>query len=194
MSEPQRKIIDMTADEYGVFGFQALSFVDNPATQAGFIHLSEMLKLSMFDEEKRIVYGPILIPDQLIFRVDDKTNEEFYIRFNEETIKNVAYGMMHTGSQANHTVMHAVPVDGCTIVETWLKHSDVDKSVSLGFDSSFAVGTWFVGTRVDNKDVWKDIKSGKLRGYSIEAMMANVDAALMQDSAMLLEIENALRS
>lgn len=183
----------MVADEYGVFGFKALSFVDNPAIQSNFIHLSDMVKLSKFDDEQRIVYGPVLIPEQLIYRVDEETNEEYYIRFSAESIRNVAYGMMRVGAQSSHTVMHKVPVEGCAIVQTWLKHSDVDKSVSLGFDTSFAVGTWFVGTRVDNDRLWSDIKAGKVRGYSIEALMTDVDAALLNDEALILEIENALK-
>ena len=42
----------------------------------------------------------------------------------------------------------------------------MDKSKLYGFD--LPNGTWFVKMKIENDDLWKEIKSGSLRGLSIE--------------------------
>ena len=64
---------------------------------------------------------------------------------------------------------HQVPVAGITTVETWMKEGQSDKSVELGISPKLPVGTWFIGQLVEDDTVWNDVKSGVLKGFSIEA-------------------------
>lgn len=62
--------------------------------------------------------------------------------------------------QYNVTVQHEEYANEITIVESWLK-SDLqyDKSVALGLNKDLPVGTWFVGMKCNNIDLWERIRS-----------------------------------
>jgi hypothetical protein len=60
----------------------AVSLVDSPAIEVDWLKLSEELQMSFASQEdKQMLYGPLLIPGKLIFRRDEKTGEEFNIVF-----------------------------------------------------------------------------------------------------------------
>ena len=56
-------------------------------------------------------------------------------------------------------------------VESWIKEGDSDKSKLYGFD--LPNGTWFVKMKIENDDLWQKIKSGELKGLSIEGYFTN---------------------
>jgi hypothetical protein len=76
----------------------------------------------------------------------------------------------------NHTFEHQDKVNGCTVVETWYKESEQDKSAHLGID--VPVGTWMVGTYVQNDNLWEEVKLGKVKGFSIEGVFDHMVAEL----------------
>lgn len=194
MAEKKKKlpVITLGIDDIGRLGFKAASFVDFPAIEENFIFLKNHKQKPVYlaSDERRMVYGPILIPDQLIYRVDEETGEEYYVKFTSETIRAVAYRMMKQGMQNNHTVMHEVEVDGCYIVESWIKENENDKSVALGFD--LPIGTWFIASHVENDAVWAGVKSGEFRGWSIEAYFDEVSVS-MSDEKLLAELQKILK-
>lgn len=192
----KKKIIKMEIGEDDFLGFRALSLVDYPAIEQNFIALAAVHKLTRMDDERRMVYGPVLIPEKPILRINQQTQEEYYIVFSRDVIRKLAYGMMKKARQAEATVMHAVPVGGCTIVETWLKEGESDKSIHLGL-KSMPDGTWFTGMKVDDEQVWTEIKAGTLRGFSIEAMMNEVETQMARDLSpeeqeLIADIEAAI--
>lgn len=68
----------------------------------------------------------------------------------------------------NATYEHKVPVEGMTVVESWIKEDKKnDKSSSYGFNK-LPIGTWFVKMKVNNPEIWDSVKEGKVRGFSIE--------------------------
>lgn len=167
------KIIELVIDEEnfkdGVF---AISLVDEPAIESDFVALSktdDAYKLATVDEEKRIVMGPVLIPDFPILR-KTKDGEPYYILFREKTIRDASQLYMKKGNQANTTLDHQIRVEGATVVETWLKeHEEFDKSNIHQLNAP--VGSWLVSMRIDNDEVWNDyVKTGKVKGFSIEGL------------------------
>jgi hypothetical protein len=46
-----------------------------------------------------------------------------------------------------------------------------DKSKKYGF--SLPKGTWMISMKVDNDEVWNDVKAGKVKGFSIEGYFAD---------------------
>jgi hypothetical protein len=59
-----------------------------------------------------------------------------------------------------------------SVVESWLIEDEVyDKSVKYGFN--LPKGTWMISMKVNNEDVWKDVKDGKVKGFSIEGYFAD---------------------
>ena len=153
----------------------AISLVDEPAIEVNYVHLKKDNKAKkvvfLEDEakEKHMVVGPVLIPDMPIYRNQD--GEEFYIQFSKESIERLAYNYIKQGyNMTSFTAQHQYPVNEVYIVESWLKTTENDKSNDLGFDCP--IGTWFVGAKVNNLDVWEDIKDGKMNGFSVEAFVS----------------------
>lgn len=157
-------------DEEGFAGVYAMSVVDMPAIEVDFVALkkqTDRVKMAEVNEERRMLYGPALIPDQLIYRIDPNTKEEYYAQYDRKVVEQTAHLFFEKNQHHNHTVMHEIPVTGLTVVESWLKEGQSDKSVELGFD--LPDGTWFIGVKVKNDAVWEDVKNGTLKGFSIEA-------------------------
>lgn len=153
----------------------AISLVDEPAIEVNYVHLkkdSKAKKVVFLEDEakeKHMVVGPVLIPDMPIYRNQD--GEEFYIQFSKESIERLAYNYIKRGyNMASFTAQHQYPVNEVYIVESWLKTTENDKSNDLGFDCP--IGTWFVGAKVNNLEVWEDIKDGKMNGFSVEAFVS----------------------
>jgi hypothetical protein len=192
--EKQRKVIRFGIDDEGTLGVDAISLVDIPAIGENWIALkSHEVKLSAIDEERRIVYGAVLIPDKEIYRVDEKTGEEYYIVFPKEVVMRAAHQYLIDGNQGNATVMHERVVGGVSVVESWLKEGESDKSIALGLNPDLPAFTWFVGQRIDNDEMWEKVKAGEVKAFSIEGRFAQLDE-LMMEAQVLTEIEEAIKS
>jgi hypothetical protein len=187
----KKKVVTMTLDENGMKGVYAISFVDQPAIEEQFIALSKQTEVKLSaDEERMMIYSPVLIPEQLILRVNRETEEPYYIKFPSDTIRAAAYAYLKQGNQHEHSFMHNFKVHGCTVVESWVKEGDADKSVHLGFE--LPIGTWFVGIKVDNKELWEKVKSGEVKGISIEGFFDTDETELSKLINELNSIEKEL--
>jgi hypothetical protein len=177
--ETKKKVLKCVVDDEMRLGVQAISLVEFPAIETNWVALNEV-KLSAMNEERRMLYGPALIPEKYILRIDKQTGEEFYIYFDKETVYKCAHQFMLKNLHHNHTLEHEVAVTGCTVVETWLKESEQDKSVELGID--VPVGTWLVGSYVQNDDLWNEVKLGNVKGFSIEGIFDHMVTELSDQS------------
>jgi hypothetical protein len=184
------KIIDMQIDDDGELGVYNISFVEKPAIESNWIYLnSNEIKLQSIDLERRMVYGAALIPDKEIYRVDDKGNE-FYIRFSKEVIQKTAHRFFMQKRNDSATYEHQIDVKGVDFVESWIKEGDSDKSVHLGID--VPINTWLVGAYISNDALWERIKSGEVKGFSIEGNYANSISPEMELSFLIREFEEML--
>lgn len=164
-----------------------ISVVEDPAIEEDFIKLKSD-KLYKFTKDQQILIGPALVPDKPIYRNDE--HGEYYISFDTSSIKQIAADYLkHLQINIDHN--ESIPA---TVLESWIKESENDKSVDYGFD--LPVGTWFIKIHIDNNEVWQDIKSNKY-GFSIElnAMLFNkqneviVDKDAMDNEIKALSIE-----
>lgn len=149
----------------GVF---AISLVENPAIEEVGIYLSKEDELVQLKEiEKGLLMSPVLIPNQKILRVDESGNP-FNIMFTKEVIELSQRHFHINGYQSQSTEEHDynLKLNGVTIVESWIKEFDQDKSNEYGYD--LPIGTWFAIMKVDNEDVKAKIKSGEIKGFSID--------------------------
>jgi len=172
------KIIELLFDELNLLhGVDAMSLVHDPAIEIDFVHFNKEYNtnFSKIDEEKRIVTGPALIPNKMILR---KQGEDyFYVYFSEDTIFKTAKRFLKDGHQNNSTLEHQVALEGISVVESWIISDKVhDKSVKFGYD--LPIGTWMLSSYIENDEVWEKVKSGEIKGYSIEGRYSdNVLAA-----------------
>ena len=158
---------------------EAISMVTEPAIESDFVFLSKdkaIVKEAFSNNEKHMVYGAVLRPDFPIYRNDGEN--EYYLEFTSESIERMARDYMMNYRQGNVTIQHEEYANEVFMVESWIKQDmDKDKSVSVGLDKSLPIGTWFCGFYVNNNDVWERIKSGELKGFSVEAMIDLEDFA-----------------
>ena len=107
-----------------------------------------------------------MIPGQLIPRKDDMGNL-FHVYFSKETIRNIARKFIADQNANNTDINHNdVVVNENTLLESWMiDDPEMDKSKSLGFN--LPESTWMVSYKINNKETWKKIKDGDLRGFSV---------------------------
>ena len=166
-------VIELIIDEKDAQGgIDAVSVVESPAIEENFVALSKHeVELKEVDKEKRILMGAALIPNKKIYRVNAK-KEEYYIYFSEDTVRQAMELFFKNGNQSNATYEHKDAVKGMIVVESWLiDDPKSDKSQLYGF--SLPKGTWMISMKVDNDEVWQDVKAGKVKGFSIEGYFAD---------------------
>jgi len=149
-----------------------ISFVSAPAIEKNFMHFKEeKLKLDFkaTDEEKRIVTGPAMVPNQEIIRLDAEGNP-YFVFFTEDTILKAQEVFAKYGKTKSTNFEHETGLRDVTVVESWIvKDSKNDKSNALGF-KDIPEGTWMVSYKVDNQKLWEMVKSGEVKGFSIEGV------------------------
>jgi hypothetical protein len=120
-------------------------------------------------EEQQMLVGPAMIPNKLIKRRDEN-GEEYFVYFTEETIRKIAYKMMADKVIDKVNIEHDGNkfIDGAYLVESWIVEDPLkDKSLVYGFKP--VKGTLFTMYKIQDTKVFNDyIKSGKVKGFSIE--------------------------
>ena len=166
-------IIELFIDEDDeISGIDAVSLVSDPAIQEDFVALkSQEFKFAEVDKEKRIIMGPALIPSKPILRVKD--DEPYYIYFSRDTVRKASELFFIRGNSNKSTLEHKMPIEGLQAVETWIVE-DLKKDKSRLYNMEVPLGTWMLSMKVLNNDIWnKYIKTGKVKGFSIEGYFAD---------------------
>lgn len=172
------EVIELIIDEdKDLSGIEAISVVEHPAIEENFVALSKEYKFERVDGEKRLLVGPLLIPDKKIYRRDG--NKEYYVFFSKDTIRKASELYLMRGNQNNATFEHKEAVNGLTLVESWIIDSkENDKSKHFGMD--LPEGTWMGAIKVNNDVIWEDyVKTGQVKGFSIEGYF--VDKLVQED-------------
>ena len=171
-------------------GVYAISLVENPAMEGIMIALSKQeIQFKEIDKEERKVLGLVLEPNKPIYR--NQNGEEFNIVFSEQVIKDLSYNFFKSGFHKNSTLEHDSKnkIEGVTFVESWIvEDSEKDKSANFGF--SYPKGSWLAVMKIDNDDVWNNyVKTGKVQGFSIDAMLSLKEVNLKSEFNMSKESE-----
>jgi hypothetical protein len=181
MSEDKLKLIEYgLGEEEDNMGVYAVSLVSEPAIMVDFVALSKanLLLARVEDGEKRMLYGPALIPNQPIVRYDGN-NEKYYITYSKDTIEQTAQEFLKRNMHHNHTIQHEMPVNNLTVVESWVTTGAHDKSMNYGFE--LPEGTWMIGVKVDDEATWQAVKNGEVKGFSIEGWFAPMSETQVQE-------------
>ena len=173
-------------DSWG--GKSALSWAESKINQ------EEKMSKQYFqidNEEKRIVLGPAMIPDQKIFRKDALGNP-YYVFFSAETIKMIAEKYMKNKYTDNNDQMHdGKAVKDVYVIESWIKEDESDKSSKYGYEST-PIGTWFVSMKVKNEEIWKKVKDGQLNGFSVSGFFEEV-SSFTKEEMFLYKVAEILK-
>ena len=155
-------------------GIDAISLVEYPAIEENFIALSKQeIQLKTIDEEKRIIIGLALIPDLEIYRRQGEY--EYNIKFSKDTVRKASELYMKRLKVHNSTLEHKEKTDGVFTIESWIvEDPNNDKTNVYGLNAN--VGSWAVVQKIENDEVWNDIKLGKYKGFSIEGIFSEAES------------------
>ena len=173
-----------------------ISFVSAPAIEKNFMHFKEQKDKFQFkstDEEKRIVTGPAMIPNQDIIRLDAEGNP-YFVFFTEETVLKAQEVFAKFGKTKSTNFEHEVGLRDVTVVESWIVTDPAnDKSNALGF-TDIPKGTWMVSYKVDNDKLWNLVKSGEVQGFSIEGVFSKniVEMSEEKEETSFKDLEETL--
>tara|TARA_R110002033_G_scaffold6679_6_gene25748 strand:- start:1630 stop:2532 length:903 start_codon:yes stop_codon:yes gene_type:complete len=182
------------SDENEALTIDAISLVTSPAIEQDFVYFSKEknnLTFAKVDEEKRELISPALIPNKQIFRYDPNTDSEYYVYFSKETVKKASHLYLKHNNHHKATEQHTDRVSGVLTVESWIKEGEQDKSNLYGFD--LPIGSWFVKMKIENDEVWSKIKSGELKGLSIEGYFTNKFEQMNKKEFTTEEVKTALK-
>lgn len=171
-------IYDVSIDDDENLGLFAISAVDAPAIMEQLVSFKdELQKVYFVSEEKHEIVSPVLIPNQLIFREYDGV--PCYIRFSEETIRKAAERYLLKGYFNNWTLMHAEMekdiedriVPNIFTKRLWIIEDEATDDANTKYGYNLPKGTLMVHAKINNRQVWQMIKSGEVRGLSMEAVL-----------------------
>lgn len=177
-------------------GVYAISLVDKPATETEWLafhkneRVSEEVKFSL-NSDKQILTAPLMLANTPIYR-NDKKNGEHYIVFSDTTLERMSINFFKNNVRSfNEMHNSAFGVDNAIVIESWIKTSENDKSVGLGF-SEAPVGSWFISVFIDDKEFWdENIKTGKFKGFSLEGFFEKVQLSSEAPVANGTEVDEA---
>lgn len=168
-------------------GIRFISLVENPAIQESYMLFNKHIKFSK-DDSKHCLTGPILIPNQKIYRRDERG--EYYIVFSEETIEKIASKMIAQGTAANVDTQHNNHLEeGIYPIEIYLK--DSKRNSLVGFED-LPDKTLFVTYKVENDELYQKIKDD-FTGFSIEALFSLKEIPQESEEDVLQDILNSLK-
>jgi len=150
-------------------GIDMVSLVDYPAIESNWVAMSNEKKFT-FNADKQMLYGAILIPNQPIYRFSAEMGE-YYVVFTEEEIIKLVRKFQTQQKTVNLNYQHQndSQLKNAVIQEIWLTGKN-DKSQDLGFN--FPVNTAMVGAYIGDSKFWaEEIKTGNVRGFSIEGFL-----------------------
>jgi len=151
------------------------------------------LAFAIQSESEHIITGPLMIPQQLIYRNSEQFGEH-YVKFSVDTIKQIAIKFSKKGYQKNVNLMHEqdMKVDGLTMFESFISDSNRGIKPMEAF-KDLPDGTWFGSFYVENPKVWQMVKEGQVKGFSVEGMF-DYDKPMSEDEKQLAELREILNS
>jgi hypothetical protein len=189
------RIVELVIDEDSQeLAIDAISLVSAPAIEENWVFFGKEknnLTLAKVDEEKRMLVSPALIPDKQIFRYDPNTDSDYYVYFSKDTVRKASELYLKNNNHHKATHEHSERVSGVLTVESWIiEDTKTDKSTLYGF--SLPKGTWMVKMKIENEDLWQKIKSGELKGLSIEGYFTDKMQKMSEKTPTDQEILEAL--
>jgi hypothetical protein len=137
-----------------------IAITDDPAIEEYFLKFSEDVVKIEFNSDKKIITGPVMVPDQLIYR-NDSLGERF-VTYDREGIHKAATLFMKNGLRFNR------------------EHTDIKLEIDI-IESYFALeansfgvpeGSWIVSAKVNDDDLWNELKSAN-KGFSFQSIFKN---------------------
>lgn len=160
-----------------------MGLVDRPAIERNFQAFDKQRAYFSLNEEKRIISGPAMIADMPLYRNDTQLGE-YYVVFDKPSIQTIVEKFSAKGYLKNFNLFHdeQQQVDDVIIFNSFISDSTLGIPAMAGFDD-LPDGTWFISAKVNNDAVWAKVKSGEIKGFSVEGVFNYVPVAKVMMSA-----------
>lgn len=168
MDKIQMPIYELFVEESDFIG---LALVDSPAIEQDFMFFNKESVKMQFNDEKMMVKGPALIPNQLIYRND--ALGERYVYFSAETIRKFVELLM-SKEKNKFNLGHTDKYLDAVLIESYF----------VGEENEFGVpkDSWIVSLKIRDKEAWESIKNGTFKGFSVQSMFSNELVKLMSNN------------
>lgn len=176
-------------------GIYTISLVDCPAVKNDFFYFKKEEKILNFkveNEEKRLILGVIMRADYPIYRISPD-GQGYYVRFSKETIEKMAEKMLLNSTHNNVNLQHNPEnyVKNVFLREVFIK--DTAKGINPKGFESIENGSLFGVYKVENDEVWAEIKRGTFKGFSLEGRFSSYEVKEVDDETLLSDICDLLK-
>lgn len=157
----------VSSEEDGMF---CVSLVDQPAIEKDFVAFEkqEPVKLSIEDEEQQMVFGPVMIPNMLIYRRNAE-GFEYYIMYEADTIHQMAEKFFAERRTNDVDTDHNFELEpGVVMTQAFFKN--VEKGINPAGYEDLPDDTLFFQYHITNQEVWDKVKSGEFKGFSLAGL------------------------
>lgn len=173
--------IDLSPDSDLEVNF--IGLVEMPAIEKNFQAFKKQQAAFALNEEKRIISGPVMIADMPLYRNDSKLGE-YWVIFDKPTIRCIVEKFSAKGYLKNFNLFHneKAQVSDVIIFNSFI--SDIELGISpLKSFEDVNDGSWFISAKVNNEDVWNKVKSGEIKGFSVEGLFSYIPVAKVKMSS-----------
>lgn len=168
-----------------------MGLVDRPAIERNFQAFGTQAAFTI-NEDKRILCGPAMIADMPLYRKDN-TYGEYYVVFDKAAIRTIVEKFSAKGYMQNFNLFHNenAQVSDVTIFNSFISDSEIGIAPMKGYED-VAEGSWFISCKVNNEEVWQKVKSGEIKGFSVEGLFNYVPAEELAFNANNITEEDAM--
>lgn len=158
-----------------------IGLVEKPAIDKNFQAFNEHKAKFVLNEDKHIISGPAMIADLPIYRKDEALGE-YYVVFNKSAIQTIVEKFAAKGYMQNINLFHESKVEDVTVFNSFIVDSELGINAPANF-ADLANGSWFISVKVNNEDVWKKVKAGDIKGFSVEGVFTYMPVAKVKMTA-----------
>jgi hypothetical protein len=121
---------------------------------------SQVVPFKKTSDEQQVVFGEVYAPGFPDSQGDFMT---------KDTIQTMAYGFLKKANTSKIDVQHSREECGAYVVESFIARDD---------DPVFIPGSWVVGVKVPDTNIWEMVKSGELNGFSLDGLGVRVPTTI----------------
>lgn len=143
-------------------------------------------------EDKHELFGVAMLADFPIYRMDEQLGE-YYVVFDKATIYKIAQKFFEKDFNKNFNLMHDgnQKCEGVYAFQSYIVDSEQGRPAPKGYEDA-KDGSWFLGVKVNNPEVWAKVKSGEIKGFSVEGVF-EYKKKQMSAEQLYKEIEKLLQ-
>jgi hypothetical protein len=177
------EVFELVIDIDDESGVTAIALVDQPAIESNWMAFSKQseYKFAVKDEDKRIIEGYFMVADLLIPRIGEH-GEKFFVKFSAKTIEAIREKQSRLGMTNNFNLMHDPNkiAKGVYMLDNLIIDNERGKIAPKEFEK-VPNGSLWGSAKVDNDEIWEQVKNGTFKGFSVEGMFKQLEPVSMDE-------------